>query len=350
MATLQAKWTLIHKDQSLQRSSHTLSTNGSRAFIFGGEIQPREPRDSDVYILNVTPPNKPTKHIASLQSCGSNPHAPNDTSNLPTARVGTASAVLGSKIYYFSGRGGTAMSAINEQGSLWQFAHSDTDGVGWTLISPSSPTAAAPEPRSYHCMTSDNISTLYLHAGCPSSGRLSDLWSFDLGTRAWKQLTPAPAPPRGGTSITFLDGNIYRMHGFDGTRELGGAIDVYSIADDTWSSIPFSPDGTSAPGARSVSALLALAVRGRKSLVALFGESDPSALGHAGAGNMLPDAWSFDVESGGWSRIVWEGEGPVARGWFAAGVVAFEGQEAVIVQGGLGEDNRRLDDAWLLSF
>lgn len=55
MATIKGTWIQVQKDQSLQRSSQTLSTIGSLALIFGGELHPREPRDNDVHILDLAP-------------------------------------------------------------------------------------------------------------------------------------------------------------------------------------------------------------------------------------------------------------------------------------------------------
>ncbi|KAI5239638.1 kelch repeat protein [Aureobasidium subglaciale] len=353
MSTIEGTWTLVHKAQSLQRSSHTLSTLGSRALIFGGELLPREPRDNDVQILNLASSSQQPRHKASLQIYGNSPSTTSENAGgLPSARVGTASAVVNGKIYYFSGRGGVDMSPVDEQGNLWQFCFSDADGVGWRVVSPANTSEPVPEPRSYHCMTSDGETTVYVHAGCPTSGRLSDLWSFNVQDRKWTELTSAPGPSRGGTSITFADGRLYRMGGFDGNHELGGEIDIYDIASDAWTTHTFTPDGEQGPGCRSVGSLLAVIVHGRLFLVTAFGESDPSSLGHAGAGNMLHDTWAFDIEIKEWSKIVVEGGGqePQARGWFAAGVIPFEGKESIIVQGGLAEDNQRLDDAWILSF
>lgn len=349
MATTHGTWRLVHRNPLLQRSSQTLSTLGERALIFGGELRPREPRDNDVQILNTVP----KQHVWPLHTYGNSPStSPEYAGGLPLARVGTASAVVDGKIYYFSGRGGVDMAPIDEQGKLWQFCFSDAHGVGWHEISPADKSQPVPEPRSYHCMTSDGKTTLYVHAGCPASGRLSDIWAFDVEERKWRQLVSAPGAPRGGTSITFSDGKLYRMGGFDGKHELGGEIDIYDIASDQWSTHTFSADGNEGPGCRSVGTLLAINVRGRPYLVTAFGESDPSALGHAGAGNMLPDAWLWDIETKKWSKIVPD-EGakvPQPRGWFAADVVNVEGKEGIIVQGGLAEDNQRLDDAWVLSF
>lgn len=342
MATIKGTWTQVYKDQSLQRSSQTLSTIGNLALIFGGELHPREPRDSDVHIIDLSSTSDYGGQKASLRSSAK-------TSNSPLARVGTASTVVDGKIYYFSGRGGVDMAPIDEKGQIWQF---DADGAGWSEISPTNDAQSVPEPRSYHCVTSDGKSTIYLHAGCPTSGRLSDLWSFDLKERKWKQLASAPGAPRGGTSITFSGGKLYRMGGFDGKHELGGEIDIYDIASDTWNTHKFTPDGKEGPGCRSVGSLLAINVHGKSSLITAFGESDPSALGHAGAGNMLPDAWLWDIEAKKWSKIVGDegAEVPQARGWYAADAVVIDGNEGIIVQGGLAEDNQRLDDAWVLSF
>jgi hypothetical protein len=71
-----------------------------------------------------------------------------------------------------------------------------------------------------------------------------------------------------------------------------------------------------------------------------------------GAGKMLADVWVYGVEEGRW-RVVRTEEGeeaPRGRGWFGADVVRIEGREAVVVVGGLGEGNERLDDAWVLKF
>ena len=37
----------------LQRSSQILSVVGDRAYIFGGELRPREPRDNDVHAVSL---------------------------------------------------------------------------------------------------------------------------------------------------------------------------------------------------------------------------------------------------------------------------------------------------------
>ena len=148
------------------------------------------------------------------------------------------------------------------------------------------------------------------------------------------------------------------MNGFDGQTEQGGALDIYDIDTNSWASHMYAPDGKSGPEPRSVSALISLDIGQRPSLVTLFGERDPSTLGHQGAGKMLSDVWVLDLESKVWTKVDlgsgedelssanWSGEKPPARGWFAAEAFG----QGIVVQGGLGESNERLGDVWLLTF
>ena len=45
---------------------------------------------------------------------------------------------------------------------------------------------------------------LYIHAGCPASGRLATLHAYDLATHTWHKLADAPEQPRGGTAIAAV--------------------------------------------------------------------------------------------------------------------------------------------------
>jgi hypothetical protein len=261
----------------------------------------------------------------------------------PSPRVGTAAATLNGKTYIFSGRGGAAMAPIDEQGAIWCLDHASSS---WSKIEPANPSAPVPEPRSYHAFVADNRDELYLHAGCPEKGRLSDLWAFQLCTRRWIQLGSAPGPERGGTSIAFceMDDQLFRMSGFDGEKEQGGSLDIYSPESDTWKTTTFTPDGIEGPDARSVGSLLCLTVGDKAYLITMFGERDPSSLGHQGAGKMLGDAWAWDIRGEQWISVGFEGSDPPPRGWFASEVL---GQDQIVVHGGLAESGSRLDDVWV---
>ena len=271
-------------------------------------------------------------------------------SEAPSPRVGTASAVINGNMYIFSGRGGIDMAPIEEDGAVWRF---DLASSSWSCIKPADPSRPSPPARSYHCSASDGTSSLFLHAGCPAKGRLSDLWKFDVAERTWTQLPDAPAPHRGGTSIAYSGGKLYRMNGFDGNTEQGGSIDIFDPTANTWSTKTFKADGNDGPEARSVCVLLPVRLAQKDKLLTLFGEHDPSSLGHAGAGKMLSDVWIYDISENWWTQLHPNGPDgvPDPRGWFDADVVkASIGNDSVVLHGGLGENNERLADVWLLSF
>ncbi|KAH8788075.1 kelch repeat protein [Diaporthe sp. PMI_573] len=336
MTKLKATWTQLTQSARLQRSSQCLSVLRSQAFVFGGEVIPRQPIDNRLDVIGLGA----SRDSAEVSTLDAPPEA-------PTPRVGSASAVIKDSLYLFSGRGGIAMAPVEENGAIWRYTPSQ---ASWKLLKPADPEKSYPAGRSYHAMASDGADLLFVHAGCPEKGRMQDLWSFSLKSQTWKQLAPAPEPARGGASIAYLEGKLYRMNGFDGTAEQGGSIDIYELTTNAWSSFAFNPDGKNGPGPRSVSALVAVTVRGHDYLVTMFGECDPSSLGHAGAGKMLSDVWAFDVDSRKWVRIEAAGDSPAARGWFDADVSRGNEQDAIIVHGGLAEDNSRLGDVWRLDF
>lgn len=242
------------------------------------------------------------------------------------------------------------MAPIEEKGSVWNY---DPAQAVWFCIEPADTSWPCPQARSYHCAASDGNRSFFIHAGCPEKGRLSDLWKFDVFSRSWLQLADAPGPQRGGASLAYSGSKLYRMNGFDGTKEQGGSIDIYDIEKDSWSTQTFSADGNAGPEARSVCALVPINLQGKGKLVTLFGERDPSSLGHAGAGKMLDDVWVYDIAENWWTKLNTTGKNglPEPRGWFDADVVlGKDGKQSVVVHGGLGESNERLNDVWLLSF
>ncbi|KAF2030527.1 kelch repeat protein-like protein [Setomelanomma holmii] len=333
---LKGTWTRLLDTERLKRSSQVLSVIDQTVCIFGGEVQPRQPVDNKVDVFSLKPdtPNLETKSL----------------SEAPSPRVGSASAVVNGKMYLFSGRGGTDMAAIEEDGAVWSF---DPATSSWSSINPADQSKPYPPARSYHCSTSDGKSSIFVHAGCPAKGRLSDLWKFDVSERTWTQLPDAPAPHRGGTSIAHSGGKLYRMNGFDGNTEQGGSIDIFDIASNSWSTETFKGDGNDGPEARSVCVVLPVRLAKKDKLLTLFGEHDPSSLGHARAGKMLSDVWVYDISEKWWTQLQPNAPDgvPDPRGWFDADVVkASSGNDSIILHGGLGENNERLTDVWLLSF
>lgn len=246
------------------------------------------------------------------------------------------------------------MQPLDESGRVWKF---DTETTRWTALDPatSSSSTPFPEARSYHSSTgSTELGKIFVHAGCPASGRATDVWSFDVSQRTWAQLPSAPGAPRGGPGFTYGLKKLWRYGGFDGKNELGGQLDYLDLsgAGQGWKSVSY--EATQCPGPRSVTGLQVVAVKGQPHLVAFLGERDASNLGHAGAGVFWGDVWSLALTSQGepssegvWKKCTIDGPGLPERGWFASDVVD---DDKILVYGGLNAKNERERDGILISF
>lgn len=358
-----ARWTLLARVPSLARSSHCLSvTSTGRAILYAGELKPREPIDADnsakgsLHIFDLVPSN------AADSSKWFTVNADFSKASIPIPRVGAASAIIDDRLYVWGGRGGTQMAPLGvEAAGVYRCPVTD-DALNGKLVWEKVPAvneSEAPDPRSYHAMVS-HASKLYVHAGCPESGRLGDLYSFDVSTGKWATLAPAPGAGRGGTAIAVTKlGNsdvIVRFAGFAG-YQLGSdnVLDVYNIAANTWSStVPEADPSHGRPGPRSVHGLVGFqsAKFPNARAVLYHGESEASDLGHAGAGSFWSDVWFLEEKTGAetlhWKCIPVEGAGPAGRGWFPSAAWTDEGETRVILQGGLLSSNERSDELWSL--
>ncbi|KAI6784214.1 Epithiospecifier protein-like protein [Emericellopsis cladophorae] len=255
-------------------------------------------------------------------------------------------------------------------------------------------------------LESDGYGTFIVHGGCLANGeRTNDMWAFDVRTRTWTELPAAPGPARGGTAICISKSRLFRFGGFDGQNEIGGQLDFIHLeveafddkankgevavhARGTWQSIiqnnldassediPIEP-AHQWPAARSVMSFHALTIGGgREYLVLAFGEGSPSSEGHAGAGKFHSDVWTFQVPplgmtpasftsamlqavgrktgEGKWLRVTTSpfdednADEPESRGWQASAVMTDLEESAIVIWGGLSEENKRLGDGWIL--
>ena len=343
---LKATWKRIPTDTILPRSSHSLSIIKSKAYIFGGEQQPREPVDNHVHVFTLQSANNDEVDYQVIQA-----RATTDEGAVPCPRVGHTASVVDDRMYVFGGRGGKAMKPLEENGRVWVF---DTKMNQWTYLDPAKG-SPCPAARSYHASTStehpvstfqettvqdlpqsdaakeqtqtdqtvnpvgtiasgfDDHGTILIHGGCTALARVSDVWAFDIASRRWSQFPDAPGPARGGPSLTLSQGRLYRFGGFDGEKELGGPIQflrlIKSSFDDKrgkgelavtplngqWENVE-PPVGTPMPGDRSVAGLQPVTTgQGRHYMLLFLGERNPSSSGHEAAGKFWDDFWSFQL-------------------------------------------------------
>ncbi|KAF8444134.1 hypothetical protein L210DRAFT_3534039 [Boletus edulis BED1] len=184
------------------------------------------------------------------------------------------------------------------QAGIWK-ASLDTLDTPKRLPAVNDDSDVAPVLRSYHASALVR-GKLYIHAGCPASGRLATLHAYDLATHTWYKIADAPAQPRGGTAISAVsltpDSELVLIR-------FGGNF-YYMPSTNTWLTVYPAPDPEHGfPGARSVHGLVPFVIRTNATLegipVALLhhGERDASSVGHAGAGVFWNDAWLLVVTS-----------------------------------------------------
>ncbi|KAI4162860.1 MAG: hypothetical protein LQ342_003577 [Letrouitia transgressa] len=406
---LKATWKRLVSSKPLSRSSHSLSVINGRAFIFGGEQKSGQPVDNEMHILTL-----PSSTVQAVDYKSIPAKAATANGNVPLPRLGHTASVIDDQIYIFGGRRGETMEALDEQGCVWKF---DTKFGHWSALNPAEG-SPRPKPRSYHASACTNHpilsstehakgghsesdleghGTLFIHAGCTNSGRLNDLWGFDVASRTWSKFPDAPGPARGGACLTLAQNRLYRMGGFDGQSELGGQIDYLEVSATTFddkggtgelavvastgqwetiqpaSELPF-------PGNRSVAGLEPVTTgQGRMYLVLLLGERSPSSSGHADAGTFWDDVWSYQLRPDGmtaasfkdatrelfgvntregtWAQVdipeatMTDGKraSPGELGWFASANGHDMDPGSIILWGGKRTDNQRASDGWILT-
>lgn len=202
--TQKATWERIDVP-SLPRSSHSVNVVSGNAYIFGGEVQPRQPVDNDMHIITLpfssagadyyavkakaapkpevpavpiviepsddgkgddkeladvelsTPNEKGKEVVTGSEDISDGPDAGPSTAkqparaeadvsslgDVPCPRVGHATAVIGNRIFLFGGRGGPDMAPLQEYGRVWVF---DTKTHLWSYLDPLLPAAEPLSP------------------------------------------------------------------------------------------------------------------------------------------------------------------------------------------------------------
>ena len=404
-------WKPIPTDKLLPRSSHSLSIVRGKAYIFGGEEIPGEPVNNDVHVFTLPQSEDDETDYQVIHSTSSD----GKDGPVPEQRNGHTATVIDDRICIFGGRASKDMKPIEEHGRVWIF---DSRMNQWEFLDPikdtpfpvsrfhlaststdhplNAPSSQSEDPSDDSYLGTNEHGTIFIHGGCSESGHSADVWGFDVAARTWSRYPDAPGPARSGPSLCFAQDRLYRFGGFDGQKELGGLQCLHFVAatyadkggkgelaispkTGKWENVE-SPEGTHAPGDRSVAGLHPVTTgQGRYYLLLFLGERLPSASGRDGASKFWDDVWSFQLKPEGmtaaslkdatrwlvgaktaectWTRVdipessMTEGKKdcPGPRGWFASS----QGQDldpaSVVLWGGAREDNSRAGDGWILT-
>lgn len=322
------------------RSSHGLSVvnNGRCLILYGGEHVARTPIESasSCWALDVD------TNVWRLI---------NATTNSPPIRIAHAQAVHNDQnVYVFGGRAGITMEekAMND---LWKLDASGEPGTEkWTQIFPQ--TDIIPEARSFHRMLCIGDS-LFVFGGCGQvSGRLNDLYRFDLNAMTWHLLGNAALRGRGGPNLLSLGSgnNLAVVAGFAGEETCDGQ--AFDISKSMWNKEMLS---TGLQGMRPRSVSVAASFPNTGIALIFGGEVDPSDRGHEGAGGFENDIVILDEKTGALKETILSansGNWPGPRGWSAGDAHEdSNGGSQLFLFGGLSGDDEnptRLNDLWRL--
>lgn len=312
----------------LPRSHHTVSVVKGRAYIFGGEIAPGKLADNAMHVVIL-----PSSGVLEADYTSYPARAANGLDDVPSARKGHTSTVIGDSIYILGGEGD---SVTNENGRLWVY---DTVRNTWTYLD-SAPDSLHPRQRSGHSAVSsdlpgpktvtyqekapqapadpskvvpepadsDSWGTLFVVGGrdVALGERCKDALAFDVRSRTWTDIPTPPGQPRDGASMALVGDRLYRFGG-KGVETSGSsatmvldASHVWKHAEGgttpltsgwNWEELPHAEranNATATPQARSHAGLVGVTTgQGRRYLLVVGGESENS--------EYLNDIWALQL-------------------------------------------------------
>ncbi|KAH9944185.1 uncharacterized protein BXZ73DRAFT_73766 [Epithele typhae] len=148
----------------------------------------------------------------------------------PVGRYGHAVTMVGSKFYVFGGQ--VDGEFLND---LWSFdLNSLRTRATWELVEPVEGSPRPPKRTSHICVTFGD--QIILFGGTDCQYHYNDTWSFDTNTRTWAELTCIGfiPSPREGHSAAIVDDVIYVFggRGVDG-KDLGD-LGAFKVSNQRW--------------------------------------------------------------------------------------------------------------------
>lgn len=314
-------WERIDDIPALKRSSHSLDIVAGSAYIFGGETTTGEPVDSDMHVVRLPVsgastdyyrikaiPEKPdvvdedseeqqhkkTESTASEEAAGSEAGSITsprnkgkgkeraidlsrpDLGDVPAPRVGHATAVIGSRIFLFGGRGGPDMKPIEEAGRVWVF---DTRTRAWSHLDPAPAVVGGaitihPAARSDHCATATDkpqdfgsASSATTSAATPKAAAASSPMTLRARAMSWRDWavgdiskTGIPQDPVvGHVAESAVDeesrgyGTLFIHAGCAASGDRSSDIWAFDVRSRMWSELPSAPGPARAAAAICIS-------------------------------------------------------------------------------------------------
>ncbi|MCH8814636.1 MAG: hypothetical protein IH957_05975 [Chloroflexi bacterium] len=287
------------------RRDHSLVTDGTSIFLFGGRGASGELNDLWTYDL------------------ASGVWTEINSPNPPSARFGhnAVYSEVDSRMVIFGGQAGSQFF-----GDTWAFTP-DADSWAESEIPGDSPAA-----RYGAAATHDPSGRLIVSHGFTSSGRFDDTWALALFTSNWTELARKAERPVERCLVRGVwDSGANRFLIFGGQSNQAPFLgDLWSFDGASWTEIDFG-DG---PAPRT---LYSMVYDGGSTRVMLFGGATAD-----GATN---DLWFLDTQENEWSQQSPEGDAPSPRSGHDS--IWLPEARSLFVFGGRGEAGD-LDEMWRL--
>lgn len=242
---------------------------------------------------------------------------------MPAARTNASAIydIVRHRMLVFGGR-----AATGDLNDIWSF---DLTSHTWTDVTPSN--GSAPGARRTPNTVLDSIGNqMLMWSGQGGAGLFNDVWAFDLTAETWSEFTSTGSTPniRYGVASVF-DPMTRELVAFAGFTSLGRF-------DDTWRFDPVSVSWNdvsptaSKPAARC---LHSASYDGTGHRMIIYGGQSTGARG---------DTWAFDLTLNTWTELL-PTASPAGR-FFTAHVYAAPTHQVVIFGGNLGSS--KSDEVW----
>jgi len=221
------------------------------------------------------------------------------TRGLPTMVVDTADR----SIVMFGGSNGTEYHS-----DVWELLLDTLEGYSWLPVRTG---GTLPPGRSGHTAIYDPVGhQMVIFAGRAASGKVADVWSFNLATDAWQQLSPSGVPPgpRAWHTAAYCP-TRHSMVVVDGRSDVAPYDEVYELLLDSmkWRLVSV---GGSHPTPRWGHAMEYDPTSNR---MIVFG-------GENAGGVQMNDVWALDLAPGSetWTELSTSGQPPSLRAAMAS--------------------------------
>tara|TARA_R110002003_G_scaffold116_22_gene10265 strand:- start:2278 stop:3393 length:1116 start_codon:yes stop_codon:yes gene_type:complete len=366
---------------------------GNKAYIFGGTTADNLLASNDIHAVTVEHSGKPEMDYGLIPALPTT-----EGGKVIPARTNHAACAFHGNIAVYGGSD-EKDQLIDESSTIWLF---NPERKAWDQLAPSS-VKGVPGPRR-NARLFDYEESILLFGGNDATGdAASDLWKFDVASRAWVQLPTAPVAT---TNAALANGQLYLISGTDSVSSRLHHLGVSSPVEEmSWESFDY-PTNPLAPGprARHDGAFLPLTTGwGRNYITYLLGARDDIDVSDKELGEksrsvedstQFSDTWVLQIPASdvdakpAWSlknaikpakmkdairhaigastgHLVWaeavvqlpsekqleEEEGklhPGPRAFFGADVM--ENGHSVVFWGGVDAKGQRIGDGWIVKF